>query len=267
MARKQVVYKSSLAKLFVELTGSRNLWQVWADAITLIAISISNIFDHTERAKGREETYKQIIKRYSEKERQVFVDILAKITKSLDEDPEQDLLGKLYMELELGNDKNGQFFTPYCLCALMAEINASSKDSLEEEIQKNRYISVNDCACGAGATLIAFANHLKKSDINYQTSCLFVAQDIDYTTALMCYIQLSLLGCPGYVKVGNTITDPVTGNPFAIEKSDKIWLTPMMYSDVWYARRLSWLMRGLEESHVESENMHQLPISSPEEDK
>ena len=46
--------------------------------------------------------------------------------------------------------------------------------------------------------------------INYQNHVLVAAQDIDMTVALMCYIQLSLLGVAGYVKIGNSITDPIT---------------------------------------------------------
>ena len=52
---------------------------------------------------------------------------------------------------------------------------------------------MNDSACGAGAMLIAFANAAKQYGINYQKQVLFVAQDIDHTAAMMCYIQLSLL--------------------------------------------------------------------------
>ena len=62
--------------------------------------------------------------------------------------------------------------------------------------QKQGWISVSDPACGAGALLIAFANECRRQHINYQTSVLFVAQDIDFLAGCMCYIQLSLLGCP-----------------------------------------------------------------------
>lgn len=63
--------------------------------------------------------------------------------------------------------------------------------SADELLKGKRYISVNDPACGAGAMLIAFANVAKKHGINYQKHVLFVAQDIDRTAAMMCYIQMS----------------------------------------------------------------------------
>ena len=48
-------------------------------------------------------------------------------------------------------------------------------------IEKQGWISVSDPACGAGALLIAFANECRRQHINYQTSVLFVAQDIDFS--------------------------------------------------------------------------------------
>ena len=64
------------------------------------------------------------------------------------------------------------------------------------------YRTATDPACGAGAMLIAFANAAKRHGINYQKHVLFVSQDIDRTAAMMCYIQMSLLGCPAVVVIG-----------------------------------------------------------------
>ena len=228
--------KSNLEKLFVSLTGSRNLWKVWSDVIFLIAVSISNTLDTGPRKEEREKSYMEIIKNYSENEQQVIVQIFATITEALNGNPNQDLLGSLFMELNLGNERNGQFFTPYNVCNLMAHI---TEDDIKSKIAEKGYIVANDCACGAGATLIAFANRLHEIGINYQTDCMFVAQDIDYTTALMCYIQLSLIGCPGYIKIGNTIADPATNSWMEIETSRDIWLTPFFYRKNWMAHRES----------------------------
>lgn len=52
-------------------------------------------------------------------------------------------------------------------------------------------------------------NDIEKAGFNFQNHILFSAQDIEETVALMCYIQLSLLGVAGFVKVGNSLTDPI----------------------------------------------------------
>lgn len=141
------------------------------------------------------------------------------------------------MVLGLGNDRNGQFFTPYSVCRMMAKMECSQAIA---EVESKGWISCNDCACGAGALLVAFANECKENNINYQTSVLFTAQDIDYTTALMCYLQLSLLGCPGYVAVGDTLTDPcISVDKRGLIPVDRgnIWYTPFYFTDVWRFRR------------------------------
>ena len=104
-------------------------------------------------------------------------------------------------------------------------------------------MAVNDPACGAGALLIAFANECRRpgNDINFQTSVLFVAQDIDFLAGMMCYIQLSLMGCPGYVVIDDSISHPITGiDPRGLIPRDgpNVWYTPMYFRDVWHWRRL-----------------------------
>ena len=84
--------------------------------------------------------------------------------------------------------------------------------------------TVNDCCCGAGCLLIAFANEARKAKMDFQNRIVFVAQDLDFTAAMMCYIQLSLLGCKAIVKVGNSLTDPFI--PADLEGSD-VWYSPM----------------------------------------
>jgi len=142
------------------------------------------------------------------------------------------------MSLELGNHWIGQFFTPYNICKCMAEMNIG--DGTQEEISRKGYISVMDPACGAGATLIAAANTFKKYKINYQADVIFAAQDIDRIVGMMCYIQLSLLGCPGYVVIANSITNPLCGTGLipAEKEGQEFWYTPFYFRTIWHRRRL-----------------------------
>lgn len=95
-----------------------------------------------------------------------------------------------------------------------------------------------DPACGAGATLIAAAEVLHKNNINFQQQAIFIAQDIDQTVGLMCYVQMSLIGCAGYVRIGNTLTDPTTGHPLYGDGTENCWMMPMFFTKVWHTRRL-----------------------------
>ena len=57
----------------------------------------------------------------------------------------------------------------------------------------------------------------------------------------MCYIQLSFLGCAGYVVIGNTITEPSTAYDrrglLPAGPQSRIWYTPFFSTDIWFLRR------------------------------
>ena len=86
----------------------------------------------------------------------------------------------------------------------------------------------------------------------------------------MCYIQLSLLGCPGYVFVGNSLTNPcVSADKKGLLplQTENVWFTPMFYSDVWMVRRLFAKMNLLEKpiETQETEKVEETIISTIEE--
>ncbi|MCD8150557.1 MAG: SAM-dependent methyltransferase [Clostridiales bacterium] len=231
--------------LFGQLCYSRSAWQVWADLMSAIACTLSNVTEkNPERREAREKEYESCIKRLGGSN-EIPAHLFAIITIALDKNPEQDFLGKMYMSLNLGNHWKGQFFTPYDICTLMSEITVGSEAVAEAKTRD--YISVNDPACGAGATLIAAANTFKRHHINYQQKVLFVGQDIDRVVAQMCYIQLSLLGCPGYIAVANTISNPITGSTLEPDegKDQEFWYTPFYWTDIWVMRRTLQRVRNL----------------------
>lgn len=234
-------HQKNICKLFDEACYRHNRWSVWADFVVLAAISIANTVDHSN-AESRTKMYHNIEKKYNERELECFQTMLSEIVEALEANPNQDFLGELYMALNLGNEHSGQFFTPYDVCRMMASINFPP--DMKERIAERGWISVNDPACGAGALLVAYANECRRpeNDINYQTSVLFVAQDLDMIAGCMCYIQLSLLGCPGYVYIGNTLTDPITcvdEHGLIPRHSENIWYTPFFFRNEWTLRRMA----------------------------
>lgn len=224
--------------VFRELCYTRSTWQVWSDFINMAAISISNACDRTSaQRQEREDCYLKIAKGYSKAELDSIVKMLGIVVSALEAEPDQDFLGDLFMALELGNHWKGQFFTPYSVCRMMAEIQMSDMDAT---LKRRGWVSINDCACGAGALLIAARNVMMRKGVDWSTSALFVAQDIDRTAALMCYIQLSFLGCAGYVVVADTLTQPLTGSVLAPCPEDyhDVWYMPCFYTLVWHYRRI-----------------------------
>lgn len=220
--------------LLRELSYRYDLVRVWQDFILLFACAISNAVDKKHFAE-RERLYKKTIERYNEQEQSIFPQIAAEIIMALEKNPEQDCLGKLYMEMEISNKHAGQYFTPYSVSKMMA---AMTTIDVIDTVRKNGYATLNDPTCGAGAMLIASLHEagekLKKEEMNWQNHLLVSGQDIDYTAALMCYIQLSLLGAAGFVKIGDSLTSPIAG----MDSPEDCWFTPMYFSDVWALRRV-----------------------------
>ena len=230
--------QKELVKLFDRLAQRHSRWEVWADFVYMTAAALSNAVDKVH-FKEREKDYLTIAGKYNKAELEAVAEMFALLGIGMDENPDQDFLGGLFMSLDLGNQYKGQFFTPYSVCRMMAQITCT--DNLKARLDRQGWASVNDCCCGAGALLVAFANECLRQKINYQTSVLFVAQDIDLTAALMCYILLSLLGCPGYVVIGNTLTEPsvsLDGRGLIPLDKGSVWYTPFYFRDEWHWRRV-----------------------------
>lgn len=217
-----------LVKMFQELTGSRTLWQIYNDCIEMFAISIQNVFTLGKKHEENEKEYMRICQKYSEKEIDKIAEIFAKITEMLEENPYRDLLGDLYMQLNMGSDALGQVFTPYNVSYLMADM-VSDIDFIKKEIEERGYIKIAEPACGGGANIIALCEFLHKNDINYQTQCVIVCQDLSRIAALMCYIVLSLIGCSAVIKIGDTLSNTFTDYYSELRKGSEIWTTPMFH--------------------------------------
>ena len=131
----------------------------------------------------------------------------------------------------------------YSVCQMMATM-AMPEEMVRKQLDERGWISVNDCACGAGATLIAAAERLMQMEVNYQQHALFVAQDLDSTVAMMCYVQMSLIGCAGRVRIGDTLMNPDVGDILMGDGSANTWYMPMFYSYPWQGRVIArWMDR------------------------
>lgn len=233
--------QNEFIKLFSGLCRSKSSWEVWADFIAMSAITISTAFDQegpTHDARIKE--YMRTIQRYSKADQQVFPKLFAVTVNALDDEPDQDFFGELFMGLDLGNHWKGQFFTPYSISRMLAEIQI---EGLEAHIEKKGWVGIHDPCCGAGSLLIAARNVMVRKEMS-PTTALYVAQDIDRTAALMCYIQLSLLGCAGYVVVADSLCNPLAGHgssPLLIDPKagQEVWLMPALYDETW-CMRIQW---------------------------
>lgn len=181
--------------------GRRRVSQVFRDFCELAATEMRNAVDRHGR-DARIARFRQIASGYTAEEMNRFAQILGHLINQLS-DGLTDALGQLYMSLDLGNERLGQFFTPYDLSLLAAQMAVGD---LTDQLQSRGFITMHEPACGSGGMIIAVADALHRSGVNYQQSMHVSAADLDITAVHMTYVQLSLLFIPAVVAHGDTLT-------------------------------------------------------------
>lgn len=205
-----------IIKQFKELASNKDLWQVYKDFLEVVAISISNACD-IGQAKEREKRYMDIAKTYTPEQLNEISKIMALVVLELDKEP-RDILGRIFMELGLGNKWTGQVFTPLNLADLLATLAFK-----EDEIEEKGYMTVTDPAVGGGVTIIGLVRAMIEQGYNPQKQLLVICGDLDIKAVHMTYIQLSLLGIPAIVKNQDALT----------LETMSIWYTPTYIWDLW----------------------------------
>lgn len=218
------IHRKNIVKLLERASRRRHLWDVFGDFVEMAAIAISNGVDLGQR-ELREARYMTLIQRYEPDEQKLFPHMLAELTMALEFGPD-DVLGKVFGELELGNAARGQFFTPYSVCALMARQQMGDGEDLRRLIASKGFITLLEPAVGAGAMVVAMAEALQEEGLSYQNHMHVTAQDIDSRAVHMSYLQLSLLHIPATIILGNTL---------AAEEREH-WYTPAHVFGLWSVR-------------------------------
>lgn len=225
-------------------SGRRRISQVFADFCELTAITFRNAVDK-HGYDEREARYMQIIGGYTAEEADRFAELLAKLTLTF-ENGLSDHLGQLYMSLDMGNDRLGQFFTPYSVSTVMAKMTVGDHKAL---LADRDFITVSEPTCGSGGMIVALAEALRDVDVNYQQQLHVTAQDVDITAVHMTFIQLTLLHVPAAVVHGDTLT---------LEQRD-VWYTPAHILGGWNAKLVD---RAAAEAETEKD-APVTPVSNP----
>lgn len=195
-----------------------NAHEFLSDVFECGAIAISNKFDFRNYEK-REERYMQIIKRYDKEMQALIAKVFSEIFILLSSQMDigfNDYLGQLYMLSNTSNSKAGQFFTPYCVSKMCAEVTLN-ETQINEYMEQDKILTLNEPTCGAGGMIIAAADVLyNKYHFNISRNLFVQCSDIDSRCVHMTYLQLSLAGIPAVILKQNTLT---------LETWDK-WETP-----------------------------------------
>ena len=199
----------------------RDYYSVLGDFFEASAISVKNAVDFTDR-DVYEKRFQDIAKSYGKDGMQVFSECLAMFNDEIHAAIEgkamfRDFAGELYMNSGTNSKSLGQFFTPYHISHLMAEVNLE-KDRFLKEIEENpdRVITFYEPTCGAGGLMVAAIDAMHSAGINYAHNMFIDCGDIDPRCFHMSYLTLSLLGAPAVVRLGDALS----------MKYHRAWFTP-----------------------------------------
>lgn len=188
-----------------KMSGRHTPYKIFSDWITISAVAIQNCCKMMDDDvyKEREKLYLDIAGRYTKDELKNMADMTGALAMEL-EQRFGDILGEIYMKSGCGSKITGQFFTPYHISLMTAEIlYANQFDHLNE----NDVIEINEPSVGSGGMIIAVANVMKEHAINYQKQMRVTAQDLDWNGVYMTYVQLSMLGIKAVVVQGNSLAE------------------------------------------------------------
>lgn len=193
--------------LFQSFHSGYRLSEVFGDFIEVATIALINRFTFDGDWEQREERYHEIRKKYTEAEFRKMAEILAKLVEKFIKAGQcgtyGDILGEIYMLLDLGSQSQNQYFTPFYICRMMAQIVG---EGLADKLEGNPFVSIMEPSCGSGANIIAFAETIRLKGFDHLQKMAAVAIDIDICCARMCFIQCELLGIPAKIIHGNALT-------------------------------------------------------------
>ncbi len=193
--------KTEFINLLRSFEPSRDEYTKFQDFLTLSYCAFAKPQAPEEQAEALETQYMNIVKQYSNKDdiRQM-PKLLAYVFEAVHQ--EQDFLGEIASEQGFLSDDKGQFFTPYHISKLMAEISiGNAAISIEEK----GYITISDPCVGAGCMILAAADILTEQNIDISSSMWVDATDISPLAHKMCFIQLCARGVPAIVRYADTL--------------------------------------------------------------
>ncbi len=144
------------------------------------------------------QAYKACLDRYSPAQGAEYARLLALYIEAVEATPFRDVLGELFMRLDVNSARSGQYFTPWSIAEMMARMQFD-RHVFEQTAAEKGVVSVCDPAVGSGVMLLAFAKVVHDELGRRGTNKLrLYGTDIDLRCVHMCRIQLRMNGLDGF---------------------------------------------------------------------
>ncbi|MFP1908377.1 N-6 DNA methylase [Lonsdalea quercina] len=193
-------HEKAFVSLFNQTARYHKRHKVFEDFVSCSVIALENRLCFSQK---REDKYMRIISGYEKTDVGRLAQLLAHVVNGL-QAGFCDFLGRVFMQLELGDKYRGQFFTPWEISLMMAKIQLGDVNKV---FKQRPFIMLSEPACGAGCMVLAYADVLNQAGYASHRHLWVSATDVDPLAAGMAYIQLSLCGVAGEVVIGNSLSN------------------------------------------------------------
>ncbi len=195
--------RKQFIKAFDRLAHHRERHDVLADFLEMAVCAIrKTTLPPGLAAEALEDQYMSVVKRNTVEDVRAMPELLGIATLAV-QDGGCDFLGQVVVDLELSNDHMGQFFTPYDVSRMMAEMILGDAG---EAMKERGFITLAEPASGAGGMIIAAADVLEKQGFDIGRQLYVDATDLSPMCFRMTYLQASLRGIPATVRRGNSLS-------------------------------------------------------------
>jgi hypothetical protein len=196
-------YRKQFTKAFDVLARHRERHDVLGDFLDMAVCAIrKRTVPPGPAADALEEQYMAVVRRNRPEDVRAMPKLLG-ITAMAIQEGGCDFLGQVVMDLELLNAKMGQFFTPYDVSRMMAEMSLGDAGAL---IREKGFVSLMEPASGAGGMIIAAADVIAKQGFDIGRQLYVDATDLSPMCFKMTYLQAALRGIPATVRRGNSLS-------------------------------------------------------------
>lgn len=171
-----------------------DLYRAWLEAVWAFLNAAQDL-----------QAFRQCLDRYSREQGEEFRRILDIYTQAVEDDPFRDILGELFMRLDINSVRAGQYFTPLHLAEMMARMQFD-RAVFEQQVQDKGIVAVCDPAVGSGVMLLAFAKVVHDELGRWGTSKLrLYGNDIDIRCVHMCRIQIRMNGLDAFGRMAGLL--------------------------------------------------------------
>lgn len=199
----------AILREFRKFDGRWNQRVLFSDFCESASSAIANAYMPRDAAwEAREASYMRLVEKHGRAGMEQFCRILALLVAAQENWLEKhgshtDVLGRVWENLEMGNDRLGQFYTPMEVCQLMAAMQMADASSL---LEQQPYITVCEPCVGAGRMVIAAGNELRRLGHNPAQRMVAHCVDLDLLSVQMSHITLTLCDIPAVLVHGDSLS-------------------------------------------------------------